>query len=262
VSIVHGDEISGAWVLSISGHLPIAVHSIDSSGAVGRNHHQPKWSGVAPLILPAGGNKEMANGTDSFDSNKGSMKNLRGLLSAWIILIAIVLAGGAMAANTSCVNGQCFTCDGSMACSGGTCTCNGAPAQRVPAPGEKSSAAPANAALDITFVNNSSSTIVYHAFYAADRSMTWPGANQKDGQAGIGQPGMTGASWTSNYSKGQERVFHLQCTQGQSICWAAWNDDIQRKGSGGWGAGIRNSVSCEHCCYRCGAGTPRKQILD
>ena len=203
----------------------------------------------------------MANGTDSYDSNKDSTKNLRGLLSAWIILTAIVLGGGALAANTSCVNGQCFTCDGSMACTNSTCTCNGAPAQRVPAPGE-SSAAPANAKLDITFVNNSNTTTIYHAFYAADSSMTWPGANQKDGEAGIGQLGMASASWTSNYSKGQERTFHLRCTQGQSICWAAWDDGNKRQGKGGWGAGVLNSVTCEHCCYKCGAGTPRKQILD
>jgi hypothetical protein len=203
----------------------------------------------------------MANGTDFFDVRKHSVKNLRGLVSAWVILTAIVFASGALAANKSCINGQCFTCDGSMSCTDATCTCNGKPAQRVPATGE-SGAAPANAKLDITFVNNSKSTTIYHAFYAADGSMTWPGANQRDGEAGVSQPGMASASWTAHYAKGQEQTYHLQCTQGQSICWAAWNDDNERQGKGGWGAGVLNSVTCEHCCYKCGAGTPRKQILD
>jgi len=69
----------------------------------------------------------------SFDSNSGPMTSLRRSLSAWIILIAMVLAGGAWA-QQRCHNDRCFTCNGLLACKGETCTCNGVPAQSVPAP--------------------------------------------------------------------------------------------------------------------------------
>lgn len=31
------------------------------------------------------------------------------------------------AASNVCVNGQCYSCEGSMSCTNGSCTCNGAP---------------------------------------------------------------------------------------------------------------------------------------
>jgi len=61
------------------------------------------------------------------------MKSARTILVAWCVLAACVVAGDARA-GTHCVNGVCYACDGTLSCTSGVCTCNGEPAQRVPAP--------------------------------------------------------------------------------------------------------------------------------
>ncbi len=70
----------------------------------------------------------------SFAATKGYVKHPGAALSALIVLMAIVLAGNAWAQQPRCSQGQCFMCNGLLACRDGTCTCNGAPAQKVAAP--------------------------------------------------------------------------------------------------------------------------------
>ncbi|MGO9546277.1 MAG: hypothetical protein ACLPPF_15965 [Rhodomicrobium sp.] len=53
-------------------------------------------------------------------------------LVAWCLLTPCLLAGpfaSVARAGTNCVNGTCYSCDGTLSCLDGVCTCNGAPIQ-------------------------------------------------------------------------------------------------------------------------------------
>lgn len=165
------------------------------------------------------------------------------------------LAGSALAANRNCINGRCFTCEGSLSCSNGACTCNGAPIQAD----NDAKSAPADDTLVMTFINKSSSPTIYYAFYAEDRSMSWPGVGE-DAKDGVGQPGVSKSYWVDR--SGDRRIaYTIRCARGQTICWAAWHDGNLRDGRGGWGAGAYFSVACKGCCYKCG-NKPETQRLD
>jgi hypothetical protein len=47
---------------------------------------------------------------------------------------AVTLATAAHAANTTCINGRCFSCEGVMVCTNSQCLCNGAPIEGSGAP--------------------------------------------------------------------------------------------------------------------------------
>lgn len=61
---------------------------------------------------------------------------IRAQMTCRIVLLALAttLAGAAHAANTSCTNGVCVTCEGTLLCVNGACTCNGTPVGASNAP--------------------------------------------------------------------------------------------------------------------------------
>jgi len=174
---------------------------------------------------------------------------------ALALMLALMLGGGVLAGSKTCINGKCFTCEGSQSCTNETCTCNGVPMR----PDNEPQSAPANDTLIMTFINKSSSPAIYYAFYAKDRSMSWPGVGA-DVKAGISQPGVSKTYWV-DHSGDQQVAYSLQCVRGQIICWAAWHDGNLRDGAGGWGAGAFYSVDCKDCCYQCGS-KPETQLLN
>jgi hypothetical protein len=73
-------------------------------------------------------------------SSDGRVRNVyweEGRMRTWPIIIlatgAVSLCSlGGWAANNACINGKCYTCEGSLSCTGQSCTCNGVPIAGTP----------------------------------------------------------------------------------------------------------------------------------
>lgn len=83
--------------------------------------------------------------------------------------------------------------------------------------------------------------IVSLEFYSQDYNRAWPG----DGEVYI----------LDDYDN---KVFNLNCSTGEKICYGAW---VRGNSDKYWGVGLDNSQSCSDCCYTCGYGDTDLRIL-
>ncbi len=91
-------------------------------------------------------------------------------------------------------------------------------------------------------VQSNHPNIVSLEFYSQDGNRAWPG----DGQAYI-------------LDDSQVHDFNLQCFSGEQICYGAW---VRGSSSTYWGVGQGDRQSCSSCCFRCGGGSTRVQVLN
>lgn len=79
-------------------------------------------------------------------------------------------------------------------------------------------------------------------FYSQNRNHVWPGGGKvyviKD--------------WDTH-------TYRLSCHSGEKICYGAW---VRGRKSTYWGVGNNNRNRCSRCCYTCGGGTTRVQVLN
>ncbi len=81
------------------------------------------------------------------------------------------------------------------------------------------------------------------SFYSQTyRNREWPG---------------NGQAWGLNDYDTHE--YNLQCRTNEKICFGAW---VTGDSSIYWGVGADNKHSCKACCYVCGAGETREQVLN
>lgn len=83
--------------------------------------------------------------------------------------------------------------------------------------------------------------IVSLEFYSQDYNRAWPG----DGEVYI----------LDDYN---QKVYNLNCSTGESICFGAW---VRGNSEKYWGVGLNNSQRCSDCCYTCGYGDTDLRIL-
>ncbi|MBB4304054.1 hypothetical protein GGD81_003109 [Rhodobium orientis] len=79
-------------------------------------------------------------------------------------------------------------------------------------------------------------------FYSQDRNAAWPG----DGEVYLIR------DWDTH-------TFKLDCRRGESICYGAW---VRNQSSSYWGVGKDNARGCQRCCYVCGGGRTKTQVLN
>ena len=78
-------------------------------------------------------------------------------------------------------------------------------------------------------------------FYSQDRKHVWPG----DGDVYVIK------DWDTH-------TYSLSCNYGETICFGAW---IRNDSSTYWGAGYDGAEGCESCCFVCGYGETKTQVL-
>ncbi|WP_350334655.1 hypothetical protein [Coralliovum pocilloporae] len=54
-------------------------------------------------------------------------------------------------------------------------------------------------------------------------------------------------------------TYRLNCRRGEKICYGAW---VRGNSTTYWGVGQYNQHGCRGCCYTCGGGTTKVQVLN
>ena len=91
-------------------------------------------------------------------------------------------------------------------------------------------------------ISNSFSSDLLLSFYSTDKTKAWPGGDE-----------------FYVLRSGEDRRFSLNCTNGESICYAAWVKG-ERFGPF-WGTGYKGRHNCSSCCLTCGSETSMPIVM-
>lgn len=84
--------------------------------------------------------------------------------------------------------------------------------------------------------------IVSLEFYSQKLNRAWPG----DGDVYL-------------LKDSEVHKYHLECSSGENICYGAW---VRGDNDTYWGVGLNDRYGCTSCCFTCGTGNTRVQVLN